>query len=113
LFAIERSLEKKIFESSLEAIIQEVKGSISENYLEYSDIDRLFNKLELGIPINEIEDAPVATAKILFTGWIYFFKINEKYEGEEYMLNHQTLMRLLLKSLHSSYVHQEYKKSEK
>jgi hypothetical protein len=108
LFAAERSLERKIFELSLEAIVQEAEGSISENYLEYSNIDRLFRKLDRGVPINEIDDAPVATSKILFTGWIYFFRINEKYEGEEYISNYQTLMRLLLKSLHSSYVHRKY-----
>ena len=102
------SLEKQLFESSLDSIINNVKHSISGKYLEYSNIDRLFNKLERGIPINELGDVPIDITKILFTGWIYFVKINEKYTGDDYVLNYQILMRLLLKSLHSSYIHKKY-----
>jgi hypothetical protein len=108
LFSAKRSIEKKLFESSLDSIIGTVKKSISEDYLDYGDINRLFGKLEKGIPINELDGVPIDITKILFTGWIYFIKINEKYEGDEYILNYQILMRLLLKSLHSSYVHKKY-----
>jgi hypothetical protein len=107
------SFEKNLFESSLDNIIDGVKKSISGKYLEYSDIDRLFSKLENGIPINELNNVPVDITKILFIGWIYFFKINEKYKNDEYVLNYQILMRLLLKSLHSSYIHKKYLKELK
>jgi hypothetical protein len=108
LFSTKRGIERKLFESSLNLIIDDVKKSISEDYLDYDDINRLFGKLEKGIPINELDGVPIDITKILFTGWIYFIKINEKYEGDEYILNYQILMRLLLKSLHSSYVHKKY-----
>jgi hypothetical protein len=108
LFSAERSFEKKLFESSLDSIIDDIKKSISGEYLDYGDIDRLFGKLEKGIPINELDSVPIDITKILFTGWIYFIKINEKYEDDEYVLNYRILMRLLLKSLHSSYVHKKY-----
>jgi hypothetical protein len=100
--------EKSLFETSLNSIIDNIKSSMSENYLEYNNIDGLFNKLENGIPINEFDGVPTDTAKILFAGWIYFIKINEKYAGDDYVLNCQILMRLLLKSLHSSYIHKKY-----
>jgi hypothetical protein len=100
--------EKKLFENSLDLITENIKKSMSEEYLEYSNIDKLFTKLENGIPINELDGIPTDTAKILFAGWIYFIKINEKYADKEYVLNFQILMRLLLKSLHSSYIHKKY-----
>jgi hypothetical protein len=110
LFSAERSFEKKLFESSLDSIINDVKKSISSEYLDYGDIGRLFGKLEKGIPINELDNVPIDITKILFAGWIYFIKINEKdgKDEDEYVLNYQILMRLLLKSLHSSYVHKKY-----
>ena len=50
--------------------------------------------------------------QIIFAGWIYYKKINEDYLGEEYVLNYQILMRILLKSLHSSYIHKKYNEKE-
>jgi hypothetical protein len=108
LFSAEKSFEKKLFESSLDSIINGIKKNISGEYLDYGNINRLFDKLEKGIPINEIDGVPIDITKILLAGWIYFIKINEKHVDNEYILNYQILMRLLLKSLHSSYVHKKY-----
>ena len=68
----------------------------------------MFRKLDQTLPINELDGKPISMADILLAGWIYSLKVNEIAAKTEYVTEYQILMRLLLKSLFSSYVHAEY-----
>jgi len=105
----ERKMELELFVSSLPDIVKKIKKSISKNYLKYNNTHRLFDNLGKSLPINELSYEPIEIMQIIFTGWIYFKKINDKYIGDEYVVNYQILMRLLLKSLHSSFINKKYK----
>ena len=115
-----KSKEKELFESTLEGIISDIKTEIERNkpggYLKYENIERLFRNLCSKIPINELDGRPVDIMEIIFTGWIYYAKIDKKLQKEEFVQDNKLLMRLLLKSLYSSYTHKKYidkDKSEK
>jgi hypothetical protein len=108
LWSNERGKEISLFESSLDEIILNIKNNFSREYLKYENIGKLYDCLERNIPINELDNIPVDIMEIILAGWVYFVKINETYEGDDYVLNYQILMRLLLKSLHSSFVHKDY-----
>jgi hypothetical protein len=111
LFTAKRNKELELFEASLDEIITNMRSKMKAKYIKYKNIDRLFELINRHIPINELDDKPVDIMEIIFSGWIYFEKINEE-SGQEsdYVLNCQILMRLLLKSLHSSYIHKIYLK---
>jgi hypothetical protein len=108
LFSQKRNKEKELFESSLPDIIEKIKNSIKHDYIKYENTNKLFKNLNENLPINEINYVPINIMQIIFAGWIYYKKINEDYSGDEYVLNYQILMRILLKSLHSSFIHKKY-----
>ena len=107
-----KSKEKELFESTITEIISDTKKEIEKKkpygYLQYENIDKLFKILERKIPINELNDKPVDIMEIIFTGWIYYAKIDNDHQGDVFIHNYKLLMRLLLKSLHSSYTHKKY-----
>jgi hypothetical protein len=112
LFA-KRNMELNLFESSLPAIKTKIKTSIKQDYLKYGNINDLFMNLKENLPINEIDNVRIDIMQIILAGWIYYKKINEDYSGDEYILNYQILMRILLKSLHSSYINKKYIENKK
>jgi hypothetical protein len=89
-------------------LFKKIKNSIKHDYLKYENTHKLFENLKENLPINELNDLPVDIMQIIFTGWIYYKKINEDYSGDEYVFNYQILMRILLKSLHSSFINKKY-----
>ena len=113
LFIEKRKKEKELFESSLPDIIEKIGNSMHIKYLKYENTDKLFANLEKNLPINELDYEPINTMQIIFAGWIYFKKINEEYSGDDYVLNSQILMRILLKSLHSSFINRDYNEKKK
>jgi hypothetical protein len=114
LFAAKRKKEQELFEGSLNEIVENMESKTKGKYIKYENIGRLFDLLERNIPINELDGEPVNIMEIIFSGWIYFEKINEESaNADDYILNYQILMRLLLKSLHSSYTHKMYLKAGK
>jgi hypothetical protein len=111
LLLANRKKELELFGSSLDEIIKNMANKIKGVYVRYENINRLFELLKKNIPINELDGKPVDIMEIIFGGWIYFEKINDESRQEEnYVLEYQILMRLLLKSLHSSYIHKLYLK---
>jgi hypothetical protein len=108
LFSMKRKVEKELFESSLPNIIQNIKKTIKHDYLKYENAHKLFENLSENLPINELNYVPIDIMQIIFAGWIYYKKINEDYSGDEYVSNYQILMRILLKSLHSSFINKKY-----
>lgn len=100
--------ENKIFQNSLADLDEYIKSSIKNKYFSTEYSSKLFDKLECKIPINEIKNSPVNMCNILFVGWIYYYKIFTKYEKDEFFLNLKRLIRLLLKSLSATSLHQQY-----
>jgi DNA replicative helicase MCM subunit Mcm2 (Cdc46/Mcm family) len=108
----EKNKEWKLFESTLVDVISYTKNEIekkkSGGYLQYENIDKLFTMLKRNLPVNELNNKPVDIMEIIFTGWIYYTKIDKDSQGDDFVFNYKLLMRLLLKSLHSSYTHKKY-----
>ena len=113
----EKSRERKLFESTLAEIISYTKNEIEKKnpggYLRYENITKLFDMLNTNIPINELDNQPIDIMEIIFTGWIYYAKIDKDSQGDDFIFSYKLLMRLLLKSLHSSYLHKKYLKRDK
>jgi hypothetical protein len=112
LFTTKRKREMDFFESSLDTIIPKIKTSIKNDYLKYENTHELFEKLKNNLPINELKDIPIDIMQIIFTGWLFYKKINEEHSGDGYIIKYQILMRILLKSLHSSFVHKKYREEK-
>ncbi len=100
--------EIDLFEDSIAELIKYFENQVNHNKFEAKNPSELFRKLENYIPINEFENEPIDIASIIFIGWIYHYKIDNKYTRDEYYHENRTLMKLLMKSLFSTYVHQEY-----
>jgi hypothetical protein len=113
LLSVNKKKELELFESSLDDVTGDMADKIKGTYIKYENINRLFELLKRNIPVNELDGKPVDIMEIIFAGWIYSEKIhNESCREKEYVLNYQILMRLLLKSLHSSYIHKLYLKAD-
>ncbi len=104
--------EIKLFKASLPDIISYAQSQVPKYYLNPNQIDELYLKLDDIIPANELHGKPVGMADIILAGWIYYQKIDQISKGDEFITNYQILMRLLLKSLFSSYVDSEYQNSK-
>lgn len=100
--------EIKLFEESIPHLIKYSKAEISQMYFNTELTSKLFDKLDDHFPINELDGLPINMSSIIFVGWIYYFKISRESDYKAFVLNYQILMRLLLKSLFSSHVHNEY-----
>lgn len=104
----EKGKEIELFENTLPNIIYYFNSTVKANKFNPIHASDLFIKLGQDYPINEYENKPIDIASIIFCGWIFHFKLDTEYKEEEYACKRRTLMRLLMKSLFSTYVHQEY-----
>ena len=102
--------ELSLFESTTKDILDYANTEVSKEYFNTEKTHILFDRLSLNLPINEIDNSPIDMTSILFAGWLRFYKINKDYEKDEYVNNYQILMKLLMKSLYSSFVHTQYQK---
>jgi hypothetical protein len=102
--------ETSLFESTSDDIISYVNNHISKKYFDTNNTIELYNKLIKQLPINELDETRNDISQIIFVGWIRYFELNTLHNEEEYVIQYQILMKLLLKSLYSSYVQSIYKK---
>lgn len=100
--------EITIFETTIPDIVEYTQKSISKKYIHPELISDLFDLLDKNIAINEINNSPVGLPDILLAGWIYYWKINEESNKADYIDKYKILIRLLLKSTFTSYIHSEY-----
>ena len=107
------SEEVSLFESALPDLIAFAQSQVPSTYLHPPLVDSLYSKLDDSIPANELDGVPAGMADIILAGWVYYHKIDQTSSGDEFILNYQVLMRLLLKSLFSSHVHSEYLKTKR
>lgn len=100
--------EIKYFEELKEDFNKEITGIQKKFTIEEDKIFYLYDNLNNGFPINEYKNKPVDIYEILYVGWLKYFDYIESTHTENYVHNYQTIMRLLLKSLNSSYIHKKY-----
>lgn len=81
---------------------------ITQSRISYERILVLDSLLDNDIPINELERKPVELNKIILVGWYYYFRLLDYNDKDEYVKQFQQSMRLLLKSVYSSYVQQNF-----
>ncbi|WP_319563040.1 hypothetical protein [Marispirochaeta sp.] len=95
-----------------EILSKDFLGIIGDKFdsftMDEKKIKSMFATLKNGIPINEHELKPTEMNEILFVGWIKYFYDVEASTKYEYVQDYQVTMRLLLKSLNSSYIHKKF-----
>jgi hypothetical protein len=100
--------ELELFEHYLPEIINYFKLNIKYKKFNPKFLVELYNKLKKHIPINEIRNQPTDIASIIYVGWIYHYNIDTTLSYNDYAFENKVLMKLLMKSLFSTFVHQEY-----
>ncbi len=97
-------VETNFFEDKLPQIREYVTKSVQQPQVSFDRVPVLFDQLKRRIPINEFEREPVSISEILMTGWLHYFALLEGHEFRSFVDEYRVLMRLLLKSIYSSYV---------
>ena len=101
-------IERKVFEESVSVLLSYLEEGITQSRISYEHILDLDSLLDNDIPINELEQKPVELNKIILVGWYYYFRLLDNSDKDEYVKQFQQSMRLLLKSVYSSYVQQNF-----
>lgn len=101
-------IERKFFEDSIYELMSYLGERITQACISYDYILDLDSLLDNDIPINELELKPVELNKIILVGWYYYYRLLGNKDKEEYVKQFQQSMRLILKSVYSSYVQNNF-----
>ena len=101
-------IERNFFDNSVSKLKSYLEEKITQTRISYENILDLDSLLDNGIPINELERKPVELNKIILVGWYHYFRLLNNKDKVEYVKQFQQSMRLLLKSVYSSYVQNNF-----
>jgi hypothetical protein len=101
-------VETRFFEKKLPEVLEYVERTVKQQPMSFDRIPILFEQLRLRIPINEHESKPVTLPEILMAGWLHYFTLLESDDHRSFVDDYRVLMRLLLKSIYSGYVHESF-----
>lgn len=101
-------IERNFFEDSVSKLLSYLEERIIQARISYEHIIDLDSLLDNHIPINELERKPVELNKIILVGWYYYFRLLDNRDKDEYVKQFQQSMRLLLKTVYSSYVQHNF-----
>lgn len=103
--------EIEIFKTYIPDILSFLKSKINEKFFSLVNVNEMLEKLSTDVTINEIDNNPQNIVNIIFTGWLYYFHLESEFDYTEFHAKVKSLNKLLLKSVHSSYIHALYKKA--